>query len=1375
MNSSRPLTAALSALGVLGLALTANGCGVAAGIAALIVSQDSGSSSSSVPAPVVLGVSSLQGSHGGGEVITVTGANFPPNVTASVGGVAAQVQYVNGGEIRVTLPAVAVVGPVDLVVTNPNGGSTVFTGLVYTNSTPTVTIPNLSGTLSQNIVIGFTLTDAESDPIDVVLQVDSGSGFQTIPASLILSGSLTGLASSPSGVMHTVTWNSGGTFSTQNAQNVRIRIQPIDTLDNQMGTEAVSNVFAVTNNTPVTLEIVQPASDAFNVAVNYRVQEQDGDAVSLVGIQYNDLTSGSVGAATLVSGQGVGAISLNAGPNLISSVWDSFTDLGPGNNKLVRLTVTISDGSSTVAATSAPFFVSNGPVSDQQAISMNTDVHGVIAAKVAGGDQRVDVVVTEAGLVGTGSSTARDSTGGKITILPNSGLGFDAPIEIFTTQAGFPRIAGVPGNETATNTFFNNTLAPSEVVAADFDEDGDTDLIVANSPHASFTTSDAGLFGNTTSGGGLSLILSNAGADVGNGLANVVRHQVTAHIEGGTTQPNFTGAGLTYQSAQAPRTTGRAPTFDPGTGVPSIPSAPPFGADNIGWLIQDLEEVELDATVNPDGGDLVILHAFAQLQTPMATSGANLGTGAVLVRKRLNPGNYTSPFYLDTTAMGQGPVQVAVADLTSIAHANVLGTALTGAGLNPPLTGRLNLNGGTTVAAGLPDIVTANALDMSLTFYIQTSASGTPDMTPGTYHGVKLPLAPLLGYLSGLPDNQIDNFPVVRGDTRGIAIGDLNGDNGLDFVVVSQLSQKMFVFVYDPFSAGPISLNFNASPQTLTMGTSTDNRAPYDTGSGTVLTPGVLPFRLSMIVDLPNIQCGRPTISDVDGDGRKDILVPMQLNNELLVYRNTGNVAASSAFGQSVTTPHFGVVPSGAVQVLTSAKPVRFTTSFQPFDLDVADFNGDRRDDLVVANGLSSDVSIFTQTAAGTLDQFFPIPLGGAPFQLTSGDLTGDGNPEVAVSFTNENQVQIFQPSGGTLNRVRTYDFSVAPFTSGVLTGAKPSGPFFMEIQDFNQDGTGDLLTAMQLLPSTLTSGVASVQTTTGAMIGITSNPLTDASGPAVSLFKAEPLQPIGFDVAIGDILDDGNGAPELVLGMNQATAIVVFRGLGNGSFDTANPIRITFSGTTGVNQVEIFDYNGDTRPDLVIGNSGGNSSLRIFYGNAGKNTMSVAGDFVNVPLVAGVGLPIGVAPRDLGGPNNRPDFVVSDFTSGTAAILFTNSAGSPLGGGAGTAPTFVNGGNPVSLTVGGSPGATSFGDLNNDGRVDFAIPWGGNNVVGVYLQNPNPTDTVNYTDLFFGPITLPTANSPIGSLILDVDGDGRQDLVVAARGASSLNVFLQR
>ena len=56
-----------------------------------------------------------------------------------------------------------------------------------------------------------------SDPGD-------GSGFRAIPASQILSGSLDGLVSSPTGFDQVITWDSQATFPNQNVANAVLRV-----------------------------------------------------------------------------------------------------------------------------------------------------------------------------------------------------------------------------------------------------------------------------------------------------------------------------------------------------------------------------------------------------------------------------------------------------------------------------------------------------------------------------------------------------------------------------------------------------------------------------------------------------------------------------------------------------------------------------------------------------------------------------------------------------------------------------------------------------------------------------------------------------------------------------------------------------------------------------------------------------------------------------------------------------------------------------------------------------------------------------------------------------------------------------------------------
>ena len=325
--------------------LGSSGCGLSAlvAVSAVIATDDDGSrNSGGTPAPVVNGVFPSSGSHGGGETITIVGAFFTTDATISVGGVQATgVAMTTTGALTATVPFSSTVGQVDLMVTNPVGGSGVLSGgFTYTNTPTQVTVANLAGDVSQNVVITVRLTDVESDPTDLLLEVDpgDGSGFRAIPASQILSGSLDGLVSSPTGFDQVITWDSQATFPNQNVANAVLRVTPTDTSDGQLGTAITTSLFSISNNTPVQVELTQPGDDAFNVALEFRVTDADsGDSVQVTGLTYQDLSRGTSGSLSLASGQGLGSVAFSAGGTTSTSVWNSLSNLGTGNNRLSRL------------------------------------------------------------------------------------------------------------------------------------------------------------------------------------------------------------------------------------------------------------------------------------------------------------------------------------------------------------------------------------------------------------------------------------------------------------------------------------------------------------------------------------------------------------------------------------------------------------------------------------------------------------------------------------------------------------------------------------------------------------------------------------------------------------------------------------------------------------------------------------------------------------------------------------------------------------------------------------------------------------------------------------------------------------------------------
>ncbi len=123
-------------------------------------------------------------------------------------------------------------------------------------STPTAVVTTPSGPQHSAVPIAFFLTDAESDPaaITVEFSADGGVTFQAATAAFG-SEPLSGLATSPGGISHTILWDSGAdgvaagtvqyggnilTVGTVNTQ-VRVRILPTG------GTSGTTGNFTVNN------------------------------------------------------------------------------------------------------------------------------------------------------------------------------------------------------------------------------------------------------------------------------------------------------------------------------------------------------------------------------------------------------------------------------------------------------------------------------------------------------------------------------------------------------------------------------------------------------------------------------------------------------------------------------------------------------------------------------------------------------------------------------------------------------------------------------------------------------------------------------------------------------------------------------------------------------------------------------------------------------------------------------------------------------------------------------------------------------------------------------------------------------------------------
>jgi hypothetical protein len=294
----------------------------------------------------------------------------------------------------------------------------------------------------------------------------------------------------------------------------------------------------------------------------------------------------------------------------------------------------------------------------------------------------------------------------------------------------------------------------------------------------------------------------------------------------------------------------------------------------------------------------------------------------------------------------------------------------------------------------------------------------------------------------------------------------------------------------------------------------------------------------------------------------------------------------------------------------------------------------------------------------------------------------------------------------------------------------------------FQRDPTNTLSVAATLSTAGTTGGAAPGSGSSGGF-ELFKAPL---AGSSIALVRSGGFAGAATGIAVGDL--NGDGIPDVVVA--QETGITIFYGTGAGTFMAGTTIPLP--GTTTC--VRIVDLDGDGHPDIVLGY--GNSGIAILY-NGGEPAGS---------------LPYGTFPSaaaSIDGASGRY-FVVADLRrSGRLDLVGTNSSASTASIAFQTSPRVFQ---VVALQAGSGPMQVAVGDVDGDGLPDIAMTWGNDDVLAVYYQNPKQTGVA---DAFLAPVVYATGSSPAGCAILDVDGDGRNDVVVACRGSNTLNVFIQR
>ncbi len=307
---------------------------------------------------------------------------------------------------------------------------------------------------------------------------------------------------------------------------------------------------------------------------------------------------------------------------------------------------------------------------------------------------------------------------------------------------------------------------------------------------------------------------------------------------------------------------------------------------------------------------------------------------------------------------------------------------------------------------------------------------------------------------------------------------------------------------------------------------------------------------------------------------------------------------------------------------------------------------------------------------------------------------------------------------------------------------------------------------------------------------------LTDLSYANSSLFLPYNSVSISFEaasIAIGDLNGDGrNDIAITPANLDLANQLYVFLQDVSGTFAEA----AVYSGGNGKG-LAVGDVNNDGRADVVVttntgigvflqnssgaldpmvGYPSGNSSavaIADINGDGRLDVVSLSDSALYIYLQDGEGTLASPATVNL--EDSYFDLAVGDANHdgrNDFVLLGISFQGQPYVGvvtqspeGAFNSPTKYS----FSAGLANSPFAIALGDVNGDGRQDILVTLGGN--------RPNSKIAVLFQDLggsFSPPVFLDSHDNPGPIAVADVSNDGKKDIVVAHAGWEALGVYPQ-
>jgi FG-GAP-like repeat/Bacterial Ig-like domain (group 3)/FG-GAP repeat len=593
----------------------------------------------------------------------------------------------------------------------------------------------------------------------------------------------------------------------------------------------------------------------------------------------------------------------------------------------------------------------------------------------------------------------------------------------------------------------------------------------------------------------------------------------------------------------------------------------------------------------------------------------------------------------------------------------------------------------------------------------------------------------------------------LTGTLSGIAAGDFNKDGKLDLAVSDSANSTVHVLTNDGSGTfaefGAYSTGAGTTPSSIVAADfNQDGNMDVATSNPGTNTAVILVGNGTGVLTAKTVQAaGTDPIAlattDVNSDGYPDVVAFDKLSASsgavtVLLGYGDGTLQAPQTINQSFLpgtqaavadfnldgSPDLAVTRQNTSQVSVLLNNIletqypdgRSFVAYNPLStgmgnfadsIAVGDFNRDGKLDVAVSYLQDNDVQVLFGNGAGSLSAGATYAVGSQPYWVASADLNGDGYPDLVTANTNVNGANgtvsvLLNNKNGTFASAATYNVGKQPYQ--------------VAIGDVNGDGYPDL--------AVTDYGANTVTILMGSKTG------TFTVSAATLATCANP-----YGVAIGDFAH--NGYPSVAVTCYTAAQVEVFPNNGNGTFGTPAIL------TTNVNPASLVvgDFNRDGKLDIVVGNATANN-ISFFAGNGDNSfTAGVTSPSLNFPdsIVAGDFNGDGIL--DIAGV--APNFNAVEVTLGVGDGTFGTFAQRAAG----------------QFTAKTQPWALAAGDFNGDGQLDIvtantfhqvniASPAYQSRYLGQYPANPSGNPSVDVLiNASAATVTLSTSpSSPIPS-----------------------------